>query len=462
MGVAVGRGANHLSVAQFDVLRWVADGCKDGVYEGGSHRVSARALHNRGLVQVSGSGRTWAVKITLDGTRRLKEEGTRIEAERERARREEQARAERERERKQLRERALKLLDDVVAAGGRLDLGPDADADDIRQMQNVLVQSGCLPQGQRLAQEPTRMDPVLGVTVYLEPNWEVLTAVRTFSVPRQLRDPHPAVVEFQNKKALVSKDQIGRAARFLQALVSAAIEVGWKAPAKVPNMSRGRGDPGPDLALRLPSRELVVTIRELTQSGRQMRAYITTMDYYTHTERTTANKHFQPSGKLEVTITKAWDDQTVLSLQDTAGASLEEQLPVLIRKLEIGEAEADWSRQEESRRAEIRETRWEEVKQEAFTKLSYQRNAEMLDEQMRRRQAVAAMRTYANEIEARAEQLNASDADEARKWTAWIRQHADRIDPINGPPQLLSITTARYADLEPHMNGWSAYGPHRR
>ncbi|GAB5903131.1 hypothetical protein [Mycobacteroides chelonae] len=458
----MGRGTNHLSVTQFDLLRWVADGCKDGVYEGGSHRVSARALHNRGLVQVSGSGRTWAVKITPDGTCRLQEEAKRIEAERERADREAQAKAERERERQQLRERALKLLDDVVAAGGRLDLGTDADTNDIRQMQSVLAQSGCLPQGQRLAQEPTRMDPSLGVTVYLEPDWEVLTAVRSFGVPRQLRDPHPAVAEFQNKKALVSKDQIGRAARFLQALVSAAIEVGWKAPAKVPNMSRGYGDPGPDLALRLPSRELAVTIRELTQSGRQVQAYITTMDYYTHTERTTANKHFQPSGNLEVSITKAWDDQKVLSLQDAAGASLEEQLPVLIRKFEIGEAEADWSHQEESRRAEIREIRWEEVKQEAFTKLSYQRNVEMLDDQLERRQSVAAIRTYAHEIEARAEQLNASDADEARKWAVWVRQHADRTDPINGPLQLLSITSARYDDLEPHMNGWSAYGPYRR
>lgn len=56
-GVAVARGANHLSVAQFDVLRWVADGCKDGVYEGGSHRVSARALHNRGLLEVSAAAR---------------------------------------------------------------------------------------------------------------------------------------------------------------------------------------------------------------------------------------------------------------------------------------------------------------------------------------------------------------------------------------------------------------------
>lgn len=91
-GVAVGRSTNHLTVSQFDLLRRVADGCKDGVYEGSSYRVSARALHNRGFRRVSGSGTTWAVHITPDGTRRLQEEGERVVAERERARREEHAR----------------------------------------------------------------------------------------------------------------------------------------------------------------------------------------------------------------------------------------------------------------------------------------------------------------------------------------------------------------------------------
>jgi len=458
----VGRGTNHLSVTQFDVLRWVADGCKDGVYEGGSHRVSARALHNRGLLQVSGSGRTWAVQITPEGTRRLQDEVKRIEAERERIRRDRETRAERERERQQLRNRAMKMLHDVVAAGGRLDLGPGAEANDVRAIQSILAQSGCLPEGQRLAQEPTRMDPVLGVTVYLEPDWEVLTAVRSFNIPHQLRDPHPAVVEFQNKKALVSKGEMGRAARFLQALTSAATEVGWKIPLKPGNRARRLGEHVHDLWLRLPSRELVVTIRELTQSGRQVQAYLIETDYYTRNTRTIANKHFQPSGKLAVTIVKAWDNDTVLSLQDTAGASLEEQLPVLIRKLEIAEAEADWSRQEASRRSEIRETRWEEVKQEAFTKLTYQRNAELLGDQLERRRAVVAMRAYADEIGARAEQLNGPHTEEARKWATWIRQHADRTDPINGPLHLLRITSASYDDLQPHMNGWSAYSPHRR
>lgn len=86
-------------------------------------------------------------------------------------------------------------------------------------------------------------------------------------------------MEFQNKKALVSRAEVGRAARFLQALISATAEVGWKTPSKTRNMSLGRGEHGPDLSLLLPSRELVVTIRELDQSGRRMQAYTTERDY---------------------------------------------------------------------------------------------------------------------------------------------------------------------------------------
>lgn len=458
----MGRATNYLSVAQFDLLRWVADGCRDGVYEGSSHRVSARALHNRGFLHVAGSGSTWAAQITADGTRRLQEEAKRVEAERERSRREEQARAAREREEQQLRDRAVVLLHDVIAAGDRLDLGPNADADDVQRMRASLYKSGHLPDGQRLAQESTRMDPILGVTVYLEPDIEALTAMRSFGVPRQLRDPHPAVVEFQRKKALVSTAQVGRAARFLQGLISAAIEIGWKVPIKVRNFSRGQGEPVPDLSIQLPSRELAVTVRELDKGGRRVQAYITETDYYSRETRISANRHFQPSGNLDVTFAQVWRDEAILSLRDTPAESIEDQLPTLIHKLEIAEAEADWSRQEETRRSEARQTRWEEVKKEAFTKLTYERNAEMLRDQLERRHTAAAMRVYADEVGAYADQLDDSVKDEARKWSEWIRKHANKTDPINGPLRLTCITSASHSDLEPHMNGWSTYGPHRR
>ncbi|WP_100470995.1 hypothetical protein [Mycobacteroides abscessus] len=74
---------------------------------------------------------------------------------------------------------------------------------------------------------------------------------------------------------------------------------------------------------------------------------------------------------------------------------------MLICKLEISTAERAWSRQESPRRAEILETRWEEV-----------RDVEMVDDQLRRRLTVADMQTYAHVIDRRAEQLNDSDAGE--------------------------------------------------
>lgn len=50
-----------------------------------------------------------------------------------------------------------------------------------------------LTAGQGLAHEPTRMDPVLGVTAYLEPGFVALTPMRAFKVPQQLRGSHPAM-----------------------------------------------------------------------------------------------------------------------------------------------------------------------------------------------------------------------------------------------------------------------------
>lgn len=462
VGVSVAKTAPRLTVAQSDLLRWVAGGCKDGVYEGTSYRVSARSLHNRGLVRVTGKSATWSASITAEGTRMLELEARRIEAEGERVRREAEVKEQKEREQEQLRESAVELLREVIAAGGRLDVGTRVTADEVTKLCSILRESGALPVGQRLAHEPTRMDPVFGVTVYLEPDFAALTALRTFTVPGHLRDPHPGVAAFREKKDLVSKAEVGRAARFLQGLATATTSVGWKVTGRPRNEGYGRNLPDPDLVLRLPSRELVVSIRELDQRGRRVTAFTTEMDYYTRTTRTIANKSFEPSGNLEVKLSKKWEDQTVLSLRDRPSAPIEDQLPTLIRALEIAEAEAQWSREEEGRRAEIHKARWEEVQREALVKVTYDRNTAQLDEQLHRRQAAAAMRMHADDIESRTEGLDEPARTEAIEWAAWIRQHADRTDPLNGPLRLVRVRPARGEELEPHMNGWSPYGPYRR
>lgn len=71
------------------------------------------------------------------------------------------------------------------------------------------------------------------------------------------------------------------------------------------------------------------------------------------------------------------------------------------------------------------------------------------------------MIAYADEITAHAAELGASDAAAALEWASWIRRHAERTSPLNGPLHVLEVTSSSHQDLQPHMNGWSSYGPYR-
>jgi len=56
-----------LSERQLVVLRWIAEGCPDGVMVDDHHRISAGALRNRGLVTTSGRGPSWSAHISDAG-----------------------------------------------------------------------------------------------------------------------------------------------------------------------------------------------------------------------------------------------------------------------------------------------------------------------------------------------------------------------------------------------------------
>jgi hypothetical protein len=56
-----------LTEQQVSILRWITDGCPDGVMDGHWHRISAAALRTRGLVKTSGRGPTWTATVTDAG-----------------------------------------------------------------------------------------------------------------------------------------------------------------------------------------------------------------------------------------------------------------------------------------------------------------------------------------------------------------------------------------------------------
>jgi hypothetical protein len=68
---------------------------------------------------------------------------------------------------------------------------------------------------------------------------------------------------------------------------------------------------------------------------------------------------------------------------------------------------------------------------------------------------------HADEITTHAPQLEAPDEASAREWASWIRQHADRTNPLNGPLRLIEVTSCSHEELRRQMNGWSTHGPYR-
>lgn len=71
------------------------------------------------------------------------------------------------------------------------------------------------------------------------------------------------------------------------------------------------------------------------------------------------------------------------------------------------------------------------------------------------------MRAYADDMAAHAAELEASDAQAAREWADWSRQHAERTDPLNGPLRLVQVTSCSLKNSGSTWNGWSTHGPYR-
>jgi hypothetical protein len=72
-------------------------------------------------------------------------------------------------------------------------------------------------------------------------------------------------------------------------------------------------------------------------------------------------------------------------------------------------------------------------RQALSSRVGHERNSQRLLAELDSRDATAAMRAYADEINARAAALEDPAAQEAHEWAGWIREHAERTDPLNGP-----------------------------
>lgn len=239
-----------VTARQLEVLRWVADGCPQDAWPDDTHKHSARALEDRGLVAVSRRQGIWHAVLSLAGQHYL-DHGCypNVPAAATAPRR---PALKRPLPRPQLPGRpaaptaeyasaapqpvrqvpattpAESLISQIRAAGDCLAIEPATDSErtSLDAQVRAIRRFGKLQPGlQLLVERPSWSKRVL--TIAPLPAW--MTAEPTpVPVPAQLRNPHPAVASLRDSDRFpVTGQPRSRALRLLQALAAAAADRGY-------------------------------------------------------------------------------------------------------------------------------------------------------------------------------------------------------------------------------------------
>ncbi len=258
------RSTIELNDAQIALLNWIKNSCPDGVYptDTFSHRISAKALQSRGLVQVSGHGKTWKAVPTDrgkawpacteadDAVRATQQKLAQVGAipSQQQAKTPKQARkAPKKPSAAELAARELVAAEELIGQllkaeneellSTDLDIGPRKPQ---RYIAVALKAKNC-PHGKQLTSRRIGGYGSTEEKIYFTNYFRDFVTEQPVPVPERVGRYHPAVKS--NKQwQYVAKEHVPRAARILQAIASEAERRGIEivAPSKKPDDRRYR------------------------------------------------------------------------------------------------------------------------------------------------------------------------------------------------------------------------------
>lgn len=467
------RYRDGLSAAQLEVLRWVAEGCPAGRYEGYAHRVSAAALRTRGLLRISGRGPLWKAELTERGAGVVQLPDpppavvTPAAARTPRPTKPEAARPARP------LSKTEQLIADLIVAGGVLQVPywREQGQPDFRQRAIAAQRFGKVPAGKRLVLEHVRggqleirLEAALpGSDLQLQP----------VPVPARLSRPHPAAARYRDDtdQHLVSRAMLSRSVRIIHALATEAEGRGHRvASPNVPVRERSARSSAkeslPHLVATVGNHAYSISISEEKVSLRgvwEERKRIQDENrlrypYYGGSERL-KRYDAEATGQLSITLVASGHKREgrADTWSDRKSWTLEEKLPELLRELELRTLEDDEREAEEKRRAEERQRQWEQQMERAKQRYIGSQRAKVLRAQITARQEAQVMRSYLAELEAAH-----GDRPESTEWIEWIRAFIISIDPLSAPPSMPQEPEISREDLKPFLpRGVNPYGPER-
>ncbi|WP_416442561.1 hypothetical protein AB3K78_09110 [Leucobacter sp. HNU] len=487
----------ELNDAQIKVLEWIRADCPDGVYpdDNYTHRVSARALHSRGLVRVSGHGKNWKAELTERGRvwpAAVPQDATeREDKARTVAAREVQASAKPALPNSKPRKapskpsaatlaardvaEAEQLITRVLAAKDQqvpveeLDLGP-------RKLPRIIgasLKASNRPFGRKLTTHRVgnywNGEEVVSFDFYFRD----FVAEQPIPVPERVARYHPAVKEFLADKdwQYVTKEHVPRAARILQAIISEAQRRGYTV---IPHSKKPKSDyrtansvEHGNLWIETEYGLYGVEIKEVAGSGGSKFSDLgLTWDQQQRRFPIWVrrrNREFVSTGRLQLGQGTSLSSYGETHLRDARGTLLEEKLPEVFVRFDTWMLEQAEHERLKVLAKERRQRNWEAAM--ANAKVDYYA-AERWKYFVALAEQDERLRTYRDFLAragTAAESLPSEQRFTANGFLSEIEASMKLLDPLASPELLVpDIQKPKSEDLKPYLGGWSPYGPDER
>jgi len=398
-----------VNARQLEVLRWVADGCPEGVMTDFSYKTTAVALRNRRLLKVSKRG-GWRAELTDDG---------------------------------------------------RYYLAHGAYPD---------VPSGPAPPScAKREEEPRPQEPADAARVEDVPpsasgSPSIPVEQPKIVVPESLRNPHPVIAELRDSKRDLDLTALvrGRALRVLHALAKEAEARGYTVePVKKHREPYGR--------VSYDSRDhLIINTGEVREGVRIVQLTDKTPHVLTAREIKEAESPWPrrppkydhtPNEYLRVELDRAWNGSRHTWSEGPRGP-IDRKLSAVLDEIGRRHERAKERRLEAEAARVERERQWHVAHDRAHLLLQEHHRAEVLYEQVHDWQRAGELREYVEAMREKATTLASGEEQEAaREWVEWASGFTDRLDPLNREIAMPAEVEARPEALKPFMGSWSAYGP---
>ncbi|MDX2375629.1 hypothetical protein M4I32_02305 [Microbacterium sp. LRZ72] len=446
------KNPQQLNQKQLDVLRWIRDGCPDGVYtEGWEHRIVARALERRGLSSISGQGPSWRASMTAAGRQWLEAPPVAdvIPDDTEGA----------------------AFIDRVLAADGKLVI-EDPHESDLKPYERLIrlsLKSSRRPHGKQLALRREGGWTSRRWIICFENYAPDYVESRPVAVPERVGKYHPVARAYLDDVSwqYVSKEHVSRAARVLHALASEAERRGVKIqlPAQVAaNKDRHKRHPMKGhLWFVTSDGDYSVEIREIPGTGGAKRDYSYSPPKGTPTWIWRRNTEFVSTGRLELILDGRRTPYQGQHFRDAKATRVEDKLGDVFAALERYEIEAGWAEERRVREGAERRRRWEAALENAKREFAWQARWDHFSRMVAQQDDLKRRRVFLDAAVAAAETLAGEEHTAVLTYLDEMHRAVDKIDPLAEPKLIVpEVPTPTEAELAPLMKGWSPYGPSAR